>query len=176
MLLYLHFHNAEKDFLFKNIAHFSTILTILSIITGLLIENIGSRIEVSIYDKKNRKEDPDYIKTWGKFLLIKYEGSEPIGQRYLRNILLRMKFELSFALALIIMAIGLVFLDIEQTIFVSYYAKFFGFYFFPLIFSFYLFCEGYSSSKVLAETRKKLVGKYGDKEPPISDEKDIAVQ
>ena len=161
VILFLNFHIYEKTFLIQNLSLLITLVTITSLITGLALENLGSHFEVRYYDKKNKKADLNYMITWNKFLCLNYSGHQPVGHRYLRNILLRMKFELSFAFAIIIMAIGLAILDYNYVIFNSNWLKFIIFYLGPLFISFYLlYIEGYASSKVLADTRKILVDEY----------------
>ncbi len=57
----------EKIFLLKNLPVLITIITILSLISGLFLENIGSTIEVKHFDKKNnenKKEFPEYEEIW----------------------------------------------------------------------------------------------------------------
>lgn len=160
-ILFFNHHHVERDLLCNNMPIMVTIITILSLISGIILENFGGLIEVCFYDKKNSKTDPNYLEIWDKFLLLNYAGHQPIGHRYLRNILLRMKFELSFGLAIIPMAVGLVILDNQYIIFESNWWKFFLFYIIPLLTFFYLiFKEAYLSSKVLAKTRKILVEKY----------------
>src|SRR5688572_26274529 len=84
-------------------------MIIFSFILGMIIENIGSRIEVYyIGERQKKKYGNDYLQTWSKYLQLSFEN-EPIGQRYLRTILFRMKFELSFAIALLIGGVSLIF-------------------------------------------------------------------
>src|SRR5690349_14674554 len=70
-------------------------IVLIALVVGIMLENMGGRIEVNIYDNLLSLRKKDYFETWEKFLMIQYKGQEPIGHRYLRNILFRMKFELS---------------------------------------------------------------------------------
>jgi len=139
-------------------------LIIIGLIVGLLLENIGSRIEVHYYDERQKKEDRKFIKTWQKFLQLQIknnEDKEPIGLSYTRNIVFRMKFELSAGVALLLMAIGLAIYDHNEVIFENCIVNTFFIYVLPIGISAYLLLvEGYSSAKVLAQTRKLLVKKY----------------
>ena len=56
-VIYLNNFSAVKYFLLKNPTILVTTLTILSLIVGIFLENIGSLIEVKYYDKKNTKND-----------------------------------------------------------------------------------------------------------------------
>jgi len=146
---------------FQEINTLSTLVVILvALITGIMIENIGSRIEVYYYDWRQKKRHVDYELIWEQYLQLSYEN-EPIGQRYLRNILFRMKFELSTAIALLIMVIGFGVYESLYTIWLHPAIKVLALYLFPLGISAYLiFLEGWSSSRVLHGTRKLLVDKY----------------
>jgi hypothetical protein len=160
-IIYLDNFAEDKNFLLKNPTILVTALTILSLIVGIILENIGSTIEVKWYDKKNEKKFTDYIGTWEKFLKLNYEGNEPNGHRYLRNILLRMKFELSFGVALMPFAVGLIILDQQHLLISSFKLKIFMLYILPIVGSLYLIIkEAYASSVVLAKTRKLLVEKF----------------
>jgi hypothetical protein len=97
---------------------------------------------------------------WDKFLQLAYD-KEPIGQRYIRNILFRMKFELSVGVALVFMTIGLSIYNYNHTIFSNLWLNILGVYVAPLLGTIYLiFVEGWQSSRVLHSTRKLLVEKF----------------
>jgi hypothetical protein len=98
---------------FRNIAeanHTETalLLALASIASGLLVEDIGSRIESRWFDKKLVKQ-PDFSRhddEWDQYLRLTF-SIEPVGQRYLRTILLRFKFEMGIAVALLLSGSGL---------------------------------------------------------------------
>jgi hypothetical protein len=139
---------------------FVTFVALLSILPGMILENFGSIIEAHYYDRRHKKKDNEYMKTWKKFLQIAYD-KEPVGHRYLRNILFRMKFELSVGCGLIFMTIGLGIYDYDHVIFKNSYLNLIIVYILPTVVSIYLiFIEGWKGSKVLHETRKLLVAKY----------------
>ena len=138
-----------------------TSVVLVALVMGIILENIGSRIEVNIYDNKLASAKRDYFETWERFLLIQYQGQEPIGHRYLRNILFRMKFELSTGAGLIIMTAGLGLYNVDHIIFRSLLINTAIVYILPLATSVYLLgFEGWRSAEVLAECRKALVEKY----------------
>jgi hypothetical protein len=138
-----------------------TAVALVGLVMGIILENIGSRIEVNVYDNLLAQRKRDYFETWEKFLMIQYKGQEPIGHRYLRNILFRMKFELSAGVGLIIMTAGLAIYNIEHVIFKSVGLNILVVYCLPIATSIYLLVfEGLRSAEVLAECRKALVEKY----------------
>ncbi len=99
--------------LFRNLAeanHAETaiLLALASIASGLLVEDVGSRIESRWFDKKLVKQ-PDFShhnEEWDQYLRLTF-SIEPVGQRYLRTILLRFKFEVGIAIALPLSGSGL---------------------------------------------------------------------
>jgi hypothetical protein len=171
LIIFTNHHQKDLKLILENSSLLVTIVVIVSLVAGIILENIGSQIEVNHYDKKNKKKDNEYIKIWEEYLKLNYDGKEPIGHRYIRNILLRMKFELSFGIALIPMAVGLSILDYQSEIFKSCIYKCIFFLIIPAAtFIYLIFYEGYKSSKVLAETRKLLVIKYTKPTQPTAHE------
>lgn len=159
-IIFLNHFPDDKIFLFKNPSLLVTVITILSLIARIILENIGSLVEVRCFDKKNIILFKNYNDTWEKFLMLNYDGKEPSGHRYVRNILMRMKFELSFGFALIPLGAGLVILDCQHVLVTSFLLKIILFYLIPLLGSIYFLKEAYDSSLVLAKTRQLLVNKY----------------
>lgn len=90
-----------------------------TLVFGYLLEDIGSTVEVLWADKRMMKKlrkfregaNPGATVTvqsnWDEYLGLK-TSDEIIGQRYLRSIRLRYKFELSMLPAVVLSAIGLV--------------------------------------------------------------------
>jgi hypothetical protein len=160
-LLFINSHYNANSYFHNNSTITITTLTFLALIAGLLLENFGGRIEIMWFDVLNKRKDPNYMTIWNKFLQLNYDGKEPIGHRYIRNIVLRMKFELSAGIALIPMSVGLEMLHKEKNIFSNGFIAFLVIYLVPWLIAIYIVViEARSSSKVLAETRKLLVEKY----------------
>jgi hypothetical protein len=159
------FFNARPDvaefFLQDSKGLLVTAIALVALIMGIILENIGSRIEVNIYDNLLSLRRKEYLETWERFLMIQYRGQEPIGHRYLRNILFRMKFELSAGVGLIIMTAGLGIYNFHHVIFDSILVNVLIVYLLPLATSIYLLAfEGWRSAEVLAECREALVERY----------------
>lgn len=90
-LLFLNNSSTINDF--YKYGHPSILVTtviLLSITAGLIIENLGSWVEVIVYDKINKCNDLKYEEEWNNFLKLNYKGHEPVGHRYLRNMLMRL--------------------------------------------------------------------------------------
>jgi hypothetical protein len=159
-IYFLGFHFYARKYFHDNSTITLTAVTLLALIAGIFLENIGSRIEVFWLDKLNARKFENYDNTWHKYLQISYAENEPIGQRYIRNILLRMKFELSTAVAIIPMSIGLIFVNYARAIFGNCCGAILLLYIVPFVLIVYLLYEARSSSEVLARTRNSLVDKY----------------
>jgi hypothetical protein len=88
----------------------SLLLALTSIAVGLLVEDIGSRIESRWFDKhlSGKPGFSGHDEEWNRYLRLTF-SIEPVGQRYLRTILLRFKFEVGTAVALLLSSLGLFF-------------------------------------------------------------------
>jgi len=125
-----------------------------AVAAGLILENIGSRLEASFIDDWLEHKLPGSRATWREYLSLKMTD-EFVGQRYLRTVLLRMKFELSMAPAVAIAGLGLGWLQA-----VAPWGAVLG----PVgpilaggVIAAWFLVEAFSSARVLADTRKLLV-------------------
>ena len=80
-----------------------------TLVAGLILEDIGSRIEVG-WDAILDSRPDDQSGKWKEYLQLQIQD-EYVGQRYLRTIYVRFKFELSMAPSLAISTIGLIWLN-----------------------------------------------------------------
>jgi len=76
---------------------------------GLMLEDIGSRIESILDDRAQKTPGSDHMETWYSYLRIAFD-SEPIGRRYIKTLVTRLKFELGSSVALILADAGFFFL------------------------------------------------------------------
>jgi hypothetical protein len=120
--------------------------------TGLVLENFGSRLE-NVWDFLLDKEIPGHKLIWERYLKLRIQD-EIVGQRYLRSLLVRMKFELAMAPACIAGGFGGVWLN-QITTFWTHGA--YALTFAPLVFAIYFTYESYQSAKLMGETRKWIV-------------------
>jgi hypothetical protein len=133
---------------------------LMGVTVGLFLENLGSMIEVNIHDCRLKAKYSDFDECWKKFLQLSYEH-EPVGHRYLRNLLMRMKFELSMGCALVSLSFGVMIYDWNHVILNEIIERKLIFHFILWIGALYLiFIESYRSANLLATTRKLLVEKY----------------
>ncbi len=152
-----------------------SICTVLSLVTGILLENLGSHFEVDYIDvrlehyENEKKLSPSFTEVWNQFLQLSYEN-EPVGQRYLRNLLVRLKFELSTGIALIGHSIG--WLLYGKCCYV------FGGCCIAVLYHlvcwsgavYLLFIEAPTTARVLARTRRLLVERYHHRNNPNKSE------
>jgi hypothetical protein len=89
-------------------AAFTIVITFVVLFTGAFLEELGTRLEL-IWDRRLAHRNPS---NWEPYLQLKVKD-EIVGQRYLRNVLMRMKFQLSMMLALPILTVGLVWLNVR---------------------------------------------------------------
>ncbi len=160
-ILYGHPNIFLKFFKSEYLAASIPLTIFLSIIVGLMLENIGSRIEAYIYDEMHIKNEKfkDFTNDWWKYLKIDFIY-EPIGQEYLRSILMRMKFELSFGIACLLVLPGWIQI-VHRNIHIYSNCREYSITIIILFGLFiWLMMEGYSSSQILARIRKELVSKF----------------
>ena len=127
---------------------FAALYLVVVLSVGLVLEDIGARIEQH-WDKKINAKG-----SWVSYLKLELRD-ELVGQRYLRTVLTRLKFELAFAPALISFAIGIIWLQCLYDLWTG--RAFVISLTFILILSLYSLYESYCSSKCLDDTRKLIV-------------------
>jgi len=92
-----------------NANHFETglVLLFLSVAVGQVLEDLGARVEVCCFDRmlRRRRGYENHMQEWFAYLRLAFKA-EPVGHRYLRTLVLRMKFELGTALALVPCGVG----------------------------------------------------------------------
>jgi hypothetical protein len=149
-------HKYEGLILFwdKHEATFIVIITLIVIAVGLVLENLGSEIEARIWDPLCKKSNSCHDTNWYKYLRKAF-AVEPIGQRYLRTIILRMKFELGFSVSLIPFWIGMIWLNCIK-LNLSKNTMIWASVGVAILFIYMLFAS-YCSSKLLGKLRAELI-------------------
>jgi hypothetical protein len=136
------------------------IAIVVSLATGFLVESLGSFVEVLLIDKR-RPNHQEHLESWWRYLRIAWVR-EPIGQRYLRRLLVTFKFELNMFVATCFLIPGFVLLVIAGSIScVIGSSGAFAALLSALLF-YFLAC---TSSDVLANVRTSLLKGVG--EPPF---------
>jgi hypothetical protein len=136
----------------NNFTGFAIVYSVISVASGMILEDIGSSIEDTM-GKSNSKSDAGYDSEWDCYLCTHYE-QKPIIFNYMSGIVMRMKFELSFAVALIALGIGTVLIASRN--YNQYAAEYTVALLFMIILIYYLFWEANNSVKLLGKLREKL--------------------
>lgn len=121
---------------------------------GLIIEDIGSHIERHFWDGELKRKHPDVDDQWFQYLRLKVQD-ELVGQRFLRTILLRLKFELSMAPALVVFFVGLTWFNFLFHVLGWREMTTAGIITGGLVF--YLVRESHRSAEALWETRREII-------------------
>lgn len=153
VLLLSHFVPATGTFFLAHSNAFIAAMLVVIVATGFLLENLGSQIECFI-DRKLLKKYPDRETVWYAYLRLKI-SDEYVGQRYLRTLVLRLKFELSMVPALILFGIALYCLNCIYLIWSMYTLSVILILIVGLIC--WLLCESQNGAKLLGTVRKELV-------------------
>lgn len=128
------------------------LLVLASIAAGLLVEDIGSRIESRFLDKSLGAQPAfsAHSEEWNQYLRLVFK-TEPVGQRYLRAILLRFKFELGTAIALLSSGIGLLLTTLSLCKALTWFVVFIA------IAAYLILVEARSSHRLLSKIRHEIL-------------------
>ncbi len=131
----------------------ATVIFLLVILAvGLTTEEVGSRIEDHFDNAlKTCAGYESHRREWFDYLRLAF-NKEPIGHRYLRSLVLRLKFELGMTVATIPFAFGALCLPISWVWRFIVFAVSWG----PGI---YFYIEARSSNKTLSELRREMLKK-----------------
>jgi hypothetical protein len=135
---------------------------LLWIVVGFAVESLGSYVEVYWIDRP-RSDHDKMIETWWRYLRIAW-NKEPVGQHYLRRMLVSFKFELNMSVAALVTIPGVLILVMRGVIGGDTAAVAIASL---AIASAALFTMAEGSAGVLADVRKQLVQGVG--EPPFDD-------
>jgi hypothetical protein len=136
----------------NNLTGFAIVYSIIAIASGMILEDLGSRIEATMGNMKSNA-DASYDTEWYNYLYTYYK-EKPIIFNYISGVVMRLKFELSFAVALIIMEVGLIIISFEN--YHQYRTEYTIALLFIAILIYYLLNEAYNSVELLGKLRDKL--------------------
>lgn len=118
--LFIHFERL-RDLSETHRVESGILMALMALVMGEVLEDIGSRIEYRFDRALKRGKDesgnlkfPEFDREWDRYLLFDCErNKEPVAVRYIRTLLLRMKFELGMLLGFSAFAISLWFLPLS---------------------------------------------------------------
>jgi hypothetical protein len=82
---------------FANHPETGFVLVLAMTFAGMALEDLGTRLETSM-DRRRDKQTGKHFENWYAYLRIAFT-TDPIGRRYIRTLVLRLKFELGTAFA-----------------------------------------------------------------------------
>lgn len=95
-----------KSLVSRNHTETIFILLLSMLLFGLMIEDQGSRWETWLDKTANRRSNGKHEREWFEYLRTAFIA-DPIGRRYIRSIVLRLKFEFGVCIGLLYAAAGL---------------------------------------------------------------------
>jgi hypothetical protein len=144
---------------------FVAILVICIVAVGLIVEDLGAFIERDFWDSKLAKDNEDHSDHWEQYLKLRL-NDEIVGQRYLRTLLTRMKFELAMVPAFFFFWCGLLWLNRLYALWrPSRFALLSGVL---LILTIYLLLESYRSASVMSQTRTLIIQAVAQSYPDLA--------
>lgn len=122
----------------------------------MVVDGLGSLIEAACFDRwrTKRVEENDHLTIWDRFLLLTYNGCEPVGHRYLRGLVQAMKFELNTPTAVaagLPAALFLLWLFDDHARLIATLALS------AVMFGVFLYFQAWTTHGVLSKERRKLV-------------------
>ena len=134
------------------------ILLILIVGVGMLMEDFGSEVEGRSLDKWGKPQD--HFTQWEKFLALAFKkDEEPTGHRYIRTIVARLKFELGAFCGILVAIPGFIWgCSLNPNAFSC--SGLAGILASLIAIEVILLFEAWSSSEILARTRRIILAKY----------------
>jgi hypothetical protein len=123
-------------------------LVLLMLFMGLLCEEVGSHLEER-FDRRRNRRDGKHKDIWHRYLRVAFR-IEPVGQHYLRTVLLRLKFELGCLFGIIPALVGLWFTPIALYAHLAWTAG-------GLVLIGFFLNEAWASHELLGEIREQLL-------------------
>ena len=96
-----------RNLISQNHVETAFVLFIAIVFVGLVIEDMGARMESFLDYRADKTTTGKHTETWYQYLRTAFR-CEPIGRRYIRTLVTRLKFELGTTIAILIASVGLV--------------------------------------------------------------------
>lgn len=154
ILVVAHYFPQTVQFWNEHPSAFVSILVISVLAVGLVLENLGSVIEWNVFDEILDRREGTHKIEWEEYLKL-WLKDEIVGQRYLRQSLTRLKFELSMAPALFFFLCGLLWTNRLYHLWQT--SRFIWLAGVIVILMVLMLMEAYRSSKNLARTRALVI-------------------
>jgi hypothetical protein len=93
----------------QNRSEAALILFLATVFAGMVFEDFGARWEVQLDRWADARTNDQHTANWSRYLQTAFEA-DPIGRRYARTLVLRLKFELGIAISMISASLGIIWL------------------------------------------------------------------
>ena len=143
-----------KNLIKDNHVESALVLFIAVVFVGLVIEDIGARIESLLDTHADGETQGKHTKDWYEYLRTAFV-CEPIGRRYIRTLVTRLKFERGTTIAILIADTGLVVLWVGG--FSSYRLSIILLLLSLLVAAYLEFLEAPASHRLLGKARSELL-------------------
>ena len=154
-----HFHDL-RTLVFNNHAEVGLVLVLAMTFAGLVLEDMGARVEDWLDTRKDKREGKQRD-NWYAYLRTAFKA-DPIGRRYVRSLVLRLKFELGIAFAMLSAGGGVLWLwSMGLTCKAVLITELLC-----LLFTAWGFLEGWSTHDTLAKNRANLLEEIRIIPPP----------
>lgn len=99
-----------RELVSRNHAETGFVLFLATVFAGMVLEDFGARYEVLLDGWADHRTANEHSNNWWKYLQTIFK-SEPVGRRYARTLVLRLKFELGVAFGMISAGLGVIWLS-----------------------------------------------------------------
>lgn len=143
-----------EDMVARNHTETGFALLFAMVFAGMVLEDFGARWEKRLDRWADQRTDSKHSENWLAYLQTSFQ-SDPVGRRYARTLVLRLKFELGIGVAAISAALGLIWLAVlglKGSIFVVSLLV-------CLAFSGWGLIESKATHKLLSQTRATILEK-----------------
>jgi hypothetical protein len=137
----------------KNHSETSLVLLLGMIFAGMVVDDVGTHFETALDRKANKRTNGSHMEKWNEYLRLAFK-EDPVGRRYLRTLVMKLKFELGVAVSMMSAGAGLVwlaFLGLPMSTLIGAELACAGFMLWG-------FVEANETHRVLAENRANLLG------------------
>lgn len=100
-----------NDLVRRNHGDSGFVLLLAAVFAGMVFEDFGARLEVRLDRWADGRTNDEHTRNWRRYLQTAFK-SDPVGRRYARTLVLRLKFELGTAFAMISAVLGLIWLAV----------------------------------------------------------------
>lgn len=153
-----------KKAVFENHTETGLVLVLAMTFAGMILEDMGTRLE-SALDSRRERQTGTHLANWNAYLRTAF-STDLIGRRYIRTLVLRLKFEFGTAFAMLIAGMGTLWLW-SMGLSCKLAIVSLGL---CVVFALWLFFEGSCTHELLAKNHANLLEDIRIVPPPASEQ------